>query len=388
MKRTVSDTAKVEHLLSRKESLVRGIKLLGLQFGVLIILTALFAVFDLDRTIASYFYHPGDKWFLGHHPLWRVLYEYGTLPGILLALICLAGWLISFFNLRLEAWRPYFLLVVLTTVIACGLLVNTVFKQYWGRPRPNQISELGGYYPYRHVFPPGIPGKGASFPSGHSAMGFSVITLVFLRRRSKKIAYAGLATGLVLGGLLSAARMVKGAHFPTDMIWSLGFVTMTATALYYCIQKIPARQSAVPGPAMKTGKKIGIIIIVSLVAVLMTLAFMTRRPFYKTLEFQAPLGPEINRIVIRMDADPEQLAILPENTDKATLLVHARGFGWAWVDYEIRPDIEARSDTLIFTLDIEARSYFAELDHSLEVTLPAARKDHIAVDILPLKDSP
>lgn len=388
MKRTVSDTAKVERPLSPKESLVRGIKLLGLQFIVLIILTVVFAVFDLDRTIASYFYHPEDKWFMGHHPLWRVLYEYGTLPGILLALICLAGWLISFYNLRLEAWRPYFLLVVLTTVIACGLLVNTVFKQYWGRPRPNQISELGGYYPYRHVFPPGEPGKGASFPSGHSAMGFSVITLVFLQRRSKKIAFAGLATGLVLGGLLSAARMVKGAHFPTDMIWSLGFVTMTATALHYCIQKIPARQPAVPRPVMKTGKRIGITIIVSLVAVLMTVAFMTRRPFYKTLEFQAPLPPEIKRIVIRMDSDPEQLAILPENTDKATLLVHAHGFGWAWVDYEIKPDIESRSDTLTFNLDIEARSYFAELNHSIEVTLPATRKDHIAVDFLPLKDRP
>lgn len=388
MKRTVSDTAKVERPLSRKESMVRGIKLLGLQLGALIILTALFAVFDLDRTIASLFYRPEDKWFMGHHPLWRVLYEYGTLPGILLALICLAGWLISFFNLHLEAWRPYFLLVVLTTVIACGLLVNTVFKQYWGRPRPNQISELGGYYPYRHVFPPGIPGRGASFPSGHSAMGFSVITLVFLRRRSKKIAYAGLATGVVLGGLLSAARMVKGAHFPTDMIWSLGFVTMTATALYFCIQKIPARQPAAPGPAMKTGKKIGVIMIVSLAAVLMTVAFMTRRPFYKTLEYQAPLAPEIKRIVIRMDSDPEHLAILPGNTDKATLLVHAHGFGWAWVDYEIKPDIESRSDTLTFTLDIEARSYFAELDHSIEVTLPAVRKDHMTVDLVPLKDRP
>lgn len=387
MTRTDSAIDDFTSSLSQRQCVMRGIKLLGLQLGLLIMVTAIFAVFDLDRRIAGIFYHPQDKWFMGHHPIWRWLYEYGTLPGILLALGCLAGWVITFFNRRLEAWRPYFLLVVLTTVIACGLLVNIVFKPYWGRPRPNQITEFGGYYTYHPVFPPGIPGQGASFPSGHSAMGFSVISLVFVVRRSKKIAYSGLAAGMGLGIMLSAARMVKGAHFTTDMIWSLGFVSMTATALYYCIQRIPARSSGIPRAAMPKGKKAGIILIAALAAALISGAFMTRHPFYKTLEYQASLDIGIRRIVIRMDGEPEQLAVVPGNADKAVLRMYTHGFGWAWVDYEIRPKIDHGEDTLTFALDIEARSYFAELDHSIEVILPKNRKDEISVNVLPLKDA-
>jgi hypothetical protein len=67
--------------------------------------------------------------------------------------------------------------------------------------------------------------------------------------------------------------------------------------------------------------------------------------------------------------------------------VHAHGFGWMDVDYEVKPHIQSRGDTLTFILDIDASSYFAELDHGVEVILPAKRKKDIVVEVLPLNDT-
>jgi lipid A 4'-phosphatase len=364
--------------------MVRGLKLLAVQFGILVLISVVFAHLDLDRTIAGWFYRPDDKWFLGHHPIWKVLYLYGALPGVLLALACLLAWLVSFFNPRLVNWRPYFLLVVLTTGIAAGLIVNTVLKQYWGRPRPNQTIEFGGYYAYRNLYPPGIPGKGASFPSGHAAMGFTFIALFFFRPRSKKIAYGGLTTGLVLGGLLSAARLVKGAHFPTDVIWSLGIVSMTATALYYCVQKIPVQRGTLRRTVAGKGKKAALILVAVLTVGLFAGGAMTRRPFYKTERFQWPVGDNVDQIRLRINTEPEEVKVRYDSRDRARVLVNAHGFGWAFVDYDIDVRSRTRAGTLTITLDVEARSYFAVLEHALDVTLPERLKDRMLVEVVPI----
>jgi lipid A 4'-phosphatase len=365
-----------------------GIKLVGLQFGLLIAVSALFAALDLDRTIAGIFYDPGKGWFMGRHAIWMYLYQYGTIPGIILTLVCLILWLISFFQERLARWRPYLLLVVLTTAIACGLLVNGILKSYWGRPRPNQITEYGGYYQYRNVFPPGTAGKGASFPSGHSAMGFAFLSLVFLKKRSNRIAYAGLSAGLILGGLLSAARLVKGAHFPTDMLWSLGIVLMTATALYYIVLRIPVQPTNRAKPILARGLKVWLILLVGAAAVLIIGAAMTRRPFYKTTEFKIPVSAAVNLIAIRINAKPEALSVKAVDGNTARLLVHGQGMGWAWVDYDVKTDFQTQNRILTIVINIKAHSYFAELDHSIEVFLPSERRNNIKVQVLPMQNKP
>jgi len=167
---------------------------------VLVAVTAALTVLNVDLKLAGRFYDPGRGWFLGNEQPWQWLYRYGTIPGLVVTLAALAGWFAGKFRRNLAGWRPYCLLVVLTTVIASGILVNAVLKQYWGRPRPDQITDFGGQWTYRDVHRPGIPGQGGSFPCGHCAMGFTLVSLFFVRKRSKLIAYAGGGTGIVLGG--------------------------------------------------------------------------------------------------------------------------------------------------------------------------------------------
>ncbi len=117
-----------------------------LPFAALLLMTALFTVLDLDRSISGNFYRPGEGWFLAKQPLWYWLHKKGTIPGIVLAVGCLLVWLVSFYLPRLKDWRKPCLVVVLTAVLAAGLLINAILKQYWGRPRPSQTIEYGGQF--------------------------------------------------------------------------------------------------------------------------------------------------------------------------------------------------------------------------------------------------
>ena len=367
--------------LTVKHSVRRGLCIVGLQLSGLILVTMLFAAFDLDRLIAALFFDPAKRWYLAKEWPWLTLYRYGTLPGALLAIGCVVAWMISFFKRRIADWRPYFALVVLTTVVAGGILVNSIFKPYWGRPRPNQVTDFGGYYTYQHVFPPGLPGKGASFPCGHCTMGFTFLSLYFIRRKSPMLAWSGVAAGIILGGLLSAARIVQGAHFMTDVLWSLGMVTMTAVALYYCILKIPTVRAPRGSPSMTTRAKVALIVTTCLAVLAITGAFMTRRPFYKTRTFRPPLGIETSRIDIELNVETEQLLVRYTDGAKAKLLIHAHGFGWAYVDYQIAKRYSQSDGRLRLQFQILANSYFSELDHSLELLLPRHFEDRLDIQV-------
>ena len=141
------------------------------------------------------------------------------------------------------------------------LIVNGILKPYWGRPRPNQIQELGGQYVYRHVLNPGIPGKGKSFPSGHSTMGFIFVSLIYFHRKSRSAAWIGGISGIVYGSVISAARVVQGAHFVTDCIWSLGVIWMVATISYYHVLRIPSAERKIPRQLTRRQKRIVSVVI-------------------------------------------------------------------------------------------------------------------------------
>lgn len=346
---------------------------LVLPLVALVLMTVVFTLFDLDRSISGNFYRPGEGWFLGKQPLWAWLHKKGTIPGIILSVGCLLLWLSSFYATRLKTLRKPCLVVVLTAVLAAGLLVNAILKQYWGRPRPNQTIEYGGQWEYRPIFPPGIPGKGASFPCGHCTMGFVFLATAAFYPRSKKLAIVGVATGLLLGVLLSAARVVQGAHFTSDAIWSFGLVGITAAGLMIWLPEAKTDSAAVTKP--QSGKQRLWVTVATLLAILlMTGGFLTRRPFYSTRAYPVPIPALVEKINIQIDPEPERLTILYADQPQAELSVDAHGFGWLKVNYQQSLEAQQIADQLEITLTVDAKSYFAELDHALTLTLPVVRQ--------------
>jgi membrane-associated PAP2 superfamily phosphatase len=357
----------------------RGWVLLVIQLAVLVIVSILIAVWDLDRTLSSRFYTAESGWYLARKPLWAWLHQYGTIPGLVLTLTALAGWGAGAATRRLAWLRRPCMVVALTSIIAAGLLVNAVFKQYWGRPRPDQTIEFGGRWQYRHILPPGTPGKGASFPCGHCTMGFIFLSMAAFRRYNRCLAYSGVGAGIVLGGLLSAARVVQGAHFLSDTLWSLGLITMTATALCMLPSQRHKRAQPLGGSLPRRTPRPWLPLLLVGALSLAAAGFLTRRPYYQTRDYPFELGPEVTRIELQINADPERVHLQYAAIESPRLQVEIHGYGWIKFNLRMRFKAVTRSNTLELTIHSDPLSYFAELDHALTLILPVADRERVVV---------
>ena len=187
-----------------------------------------------DLAVEALFYSPGAGWALGDREPWAFLYHFGNLPAFALGAMGVIAFALSFFSERFRPDRTAALFVVALLALGPGLIVNTVFKDNWGRPRPSDIVQFGGTQTYRSFWHPGSPDQGRSFPSGHAAVGFFLMAPFFvLRRKAPGWARRALVAGILYGSLMGLGRMIQGGHFLTDVIWSGCMVYFTGLFLYY-----------------------------------------------------------------------------------------------------------------------------------------------------------
>jgi lipid A 4'-phosphatase len=187
-----------------------------------------------DLAVQALFYSPGAGWVLGTLDPWAFLYRYGNIPAFALGVLGLIAFALSFFSERFRPDRMAALFVVVLLALGPGLIVNTVFKDHWGRPRPADIVQFGGTETYRSFWHPGSPDEGRSFPSGHAAVGFFLMAPFFvLRRKAPGWARRALVAGILYGFSMGLGRMIQGGHFLTDVIWSGCMVYFTGLFLYY-----------------------------------------------------------------------------------------------------------------------------------------------------------
>jgi lipid A 4'-phosphatase len=208
-----------------------------IPLAVLAGLTVLFWLTDLDIKILSRFFVPGAGWTHAERQPWPFLYNYGTIPAQSIQWLSVAVIIASLRLRRLKPYRLSAVFFVLVMIVGPGLLVNTTFKQHWGRPRPLDVQQFGGEKTFRHAWVKGPAADGESFPSGHAAMGFFWLTPYFvLRHKIKKWAVFFLLFGLAYGLLMGLGRMVQGSHFPSDVLWSFGFVYLSGLGFNYLLK--------------------------------------------------------------------------------------------------------------------------------------------------------
>ncbi|HWK65664.1 MAG TPA: phosphatase PAP2 family protein [Rhizobiaceae bacterium] len=119
-----------------------------------------------------------------------------------------------------------------TYVVSVGILINGVFKEFWGRPRPLQTDLFGGDFPF---VPAGEISShcisNCSFMSGEAAAAAWLVCLVPLIPRqyaSLKPAAYGIAIALALA--TSILRMAFGAHYLSDVV-----IASLATVLIFSL---------------------------------------------------------------------------------------------------------------------------------------------------------
>ncbi len=160
------------------------------------------------------------------------IYNFGVIPGWLLACGSLIIFILSYVSPYWKPWRPYVLLPLLTVIIGAGIIVDKSLKEHWGRPRPKQIVEFGGIQKFRPFYQPNFfhqPEPSKSFPSGHCSMGFLLFSLALTGKRLGKrwLYWLGMASTLILGTLLGYTRMAQGGHFFSDVIFAAAIMWWT-----------------------------------------------------------------------------------------------------------------------------------------------------------------
>lgn len=211
---------------------------------VLIVATVLIGITGMDLKLASEFYINGG-WPVGQLPFWRFFYDLDRAPAVFIALLGIGALLVRFVRPSLRHWSRRGDFLILIVLLGPGLLVNTVFKDHWGRPRPREVRQFGGDKEFHHPWQPGISGKGKSFPSGHAAAAFvTAAPYYFYRKEKKTVARVWLAGGMIFGMLMGMARILQGGHFLSDVLWSWGMVFLCGIVLAAWLK--PDRELSVP----------------------------------------------------------------------------------------------------------------------------------------------
>jgi len=194
--------------------------------------TPFFWLTDLDLQGAALFYRPGDDnahWPLQEGWLFRMLYRHAFTFATIVAVGALLTAALGYLRPSLKQLQRPALYIFLVIVLGPVVVVNLVFKDHWGRPRPVHVSEFGG--PHHYVPPLQIGGTDEkSFPCGHCSVGFAFFSLYFLSRRHKTLYFMlTMAVALTLG----LTRMTAGGHFISDILWSGYLVFLVAWLTYY-----------------------------------------------------------------------------------------------------------------------------------------------------------
>lgn len=101
-----------------------------------------------------------------------------------------------------------------------------VVKYLWGRIRFRELdAAFSNFTPW--YCPQGITGFD-SFPSGHAATGFMLLSLMILLNNKKQwIKNLALSIIIFWGVLLASSRVVIGAHYASDVLFGSFFIILT-----------------------------------------------------------------------------------------------------------------------------------------------------------------
>ena len=304
------------------------------ELSVLILLTGLaawlFRDSSLDFWAARLFYHPDnavDPWFEQNFPLWEFFYQAAPWFTAVLLLGSLAVQGRALVKPRWRSFRRDAVLVFLVVALGPGLVVNAVFKPYWGRPRPREVVELGGKHQYRSFHSPAIGASGKSFPCGHCSIGFSfgVFWWIGSRHRGRATKYGAF---VLVGSLMGVGRMAAGGHFLSDVVWAGLMVYWVCYWTHYHLLELWWRRRRAISAADDNQHRALVLSAYGVLAIITVIVILVASPFHSDVHLlaQPPSGEkslefEIENARVDISLD-ERLATSFE------VKGYAKGFGF------------------------------------------------------------
>lgn len=210
-------------LCTRKELL------LPLIFGIFYSLASNIAGWDL--AFQDHFWNEdAGSWTGPTIPIFRWLYYFGVIPALVVAVGSLFVIALSFSLKSIRVHRKVATFLFLILVIGNGIITNGMLKEYWGRPRPSDLTIYEGSRDFEPSLILDRSSEGKSFPCGHATMGFYFFGVALLFQKKQRL-LVGLAAGLY-GVAIGLSRASYGAHFLTDCIWAGVVMWLTSYLLH------------------------------------------------------------------------------------------------------------------------------------------------------------
>jgi len=136
-------------------------------------------------------------------------------------------------------WKTYRTLAGIISLLAIinPLFLIQIIKLLWGRVRFRNLAP--GFIDYTPWFlPQGITGN-HSFPSGHAAMGWMFLPLLITLKERKSLDPVKILVYILILGwglFVGLSRIVVGAHYASDVLFSTGIAAITTLLLFrkYC----------------------------------------------------------------------------------------------------------------------------------------------------------
>lgn len=142
---------------------------------------------------------------------------------------------LAYKKLKLMSVSLFFLLSLL---LGPSLLVNEVFKNNFGRPRPDRVEYFGGKYKFIGPFKfSDACKKNCSFSSGHASIGFYFTVLSYLFRKNRKTFKLTFSLFFLFGCLVGMMRIIQGRHFLSDVVFSAFITFLTTHVLSFLVLK-------------------------------------------------------------------------------------------------------------------------------------------------------
>jgi len=185
---------------------------------------------------------------------------------------------------------------------------------------------------------------------------------------------------MAYGVLLSAGRVVQGAHFTTDCIWSLGVIWLTASLLYYHVLRIPA-------PVRKTPKQLSpvwqrtLTVSGTVVLLLIIAGALTWRPYFETYTFwPGEKAAGIEQLRVGLADAYVRAGVRFVDRGPIRIMVHARGFAWPGAGVTSELLFSKRSKNVFEAIyQTKRQGYFSDLTWELEVVVPGRLKNEFSV---------
>lgn len=337
---------------------------------VMALTAVLFNLFPIDIKVQSHYF--SDGWRLNSNWLVQLLYKFSNIPALITVLASLFFLALGYKQGHGSArYRKIFIYLIIVMVVGPGLIVNAALKDHWGRPRPRDIQEFGGKYPYEAPLEMNRDTPGKSFPSGHASMGYYLFALAFALKAFSLRKYRLMTIfTLLYGSLIGWGRIVQGGHFMSDVIFS-GAILYLVAHLSWHIMKLENSPFYIPKEGgKKLSPKILILIIIS--AIIILIGFGLATPYNRS-----------QTITLKTD-EPDNLKINLKNTELSFALSDStyisginRGFGFPGS----KSRLKYKETDGVHYIDQELKGFFSELQSITVITIDSLKVRNFSLNI-------